>query len=76
MASRWGALKVPKIDVHHPPSAARTPGALCVTASSRERRAGRFPDKDALIDALFEERIGEVAAAVKARSRHQTGGRT
>src|ERR1700730_8059433 len=23
----------------------------------------RFPDKDALIDALFEERIGEVAAA-------------
>src|ERR1700694_3164569 len=25
----------------------------------------RFPDKDALIDALFEERIGEIAAAAQ-----------
>jgi AcrR family transcriptional regulator len=49
-------------------------GGLAVTLDEIARRAGvgvgtvyrRFPDKEQLIDALFEERIGEVAALAEA----------
>jgi AcrR family transcriptional regulator len=53
-------------------------GGLAVTLDEIARRAGvgvgtvyrRFPDKEQLIDALFEERIGEVAALAEAGLRH------
>jgi AcrR family transcriptional regulator len=51
---------------------------LAVTLDEIARRAGvgvgtvyrRFPDKEQLIDALFEERIGELVAIAEAALRH------